>query len=182
MKVKLKNSSSKKTRDKIKLAFATLLNEKKELNKVSVTDIVKLIDITRASFYTHYDNIYDVAKDIENDTLNILYNNINEGANISNIDNFFNEIIEYLKQNENMYRMLLSSNDPLIYTIELHKVITQTVKEALNGKNIEDLDLNVSLFIDGCMAIIIKYFRNNVTYTLEDINNFMHKTFKKLFY
>ena len=90
-------------------------------------------------------------------------------------------MINYLEKNEDIYRMILASNDPLIYTLELHHIITATVKEALKDKNIKNLDLNVSLFIDGCIAIIINYFRGNVSYTLSDINNFMHETFKKLF-
>ena len=35
--------------------------EKNELSNMSVTELVKLADITRSTFYTHYDSIYDVA-------------------------------------------------------------------------------------------------------------------------
>ena len=67
--------------------------------KVTVTDLVKTADITRGSFYTHYDNIYDVAKDILDETLNILINNINELQTLENIDKYFSEIINYFKTN-----------------------------------------------------------------------------------
>ena len=60
MKVQGLNSSSKKTRNLIKKTFAELINEKKELNKITVTELVKRAEITRSTFYTHYDDIYEV--------------------------------------------------------------------------------------------------------------------------
>lgn len=48
----------KKTRNLIKKKFAELMNEKKELNKITVTELVKRAGITRSTFYTHYDDIY----------------------------------------------------------------------------------------------------------------------------
>ena len=107
VKVKVANSSSKKTREKIKKAFALLIKQKGELNKVTVTDLVKTADITRGSFYTHYDNIYDVAKDILDETLNILINNINELQTLENIDKYFSEIINYFKTNSEIYLLII---------------------------------------------------------------------------
>lgn len=69
MKVQFLNSSSLKTRELIKKAFAELLNEKKHLDKVTVTELVKKANITRSTFYTHYDNIYDVAQDYQLQTI-----------------------------------------------------------------------------------------------------------------
>ena len=69
MKVQGLNSSSKKTRNLIKTTFAELMQEKKELNKITVTELVKRADITRSTFYTHYDDIYEVAKDYELETI-----------------------------------------------------------------------------------------------------------------
>ena len=66
MKVQCLNSSSIKTRNLIKKTFAELINEKKQLNKITVTELVKRAQLTRSTFYTHYDNIYEVAKDANN--------------------------------------------------------------------------------------------------------------------
>ncbi len=181
MKVKWKNSSSRKTKDKIKMAFASLLKEKGELNKVTVTDIVKIADITRASFYTHFDNVYDIAKELQNETLDILYNNIKDKGDIRTINNYFDEIISYLKVNEEIYTMILTSDDPTVYTLPLNRIITKSLKDILNSFNIIDLDLKITLFVDGCMDIVIKYFRKEINYSLDEINIFFHNTFKILF-
>ena len=72
MKVQCLNASSRKTRKLIKTVFAELMQEKKKLSKIKVTELVKRADITRSTFYTHYDDIYEVAKDYELETIELL--------------------------------------------------------------------------------------------------------------
>ena len=69
MKVKNVNSNAKKTEERIKDSFIKLLSKKKEINQITVTELVNDADLTRSSFYTHYDNLYEVARDIQNDTI-----------------------------------------------------------------------------------------------------------------
>ena len=181
MKVKIKNASSRKTREKIKRAFAELMKEKKELNKITVTDLVKIVDITRGSFYTHYDNIYEVALDIQKETLDILYSNIDQLKNIDNIDCYFDEICNYLKDNESIYTMILSSNEPLIFANNLNKIIDKILYDTLRNQNINNLELNISLFVDGWINLVIKHFRKEINYSLDNINNYIKETFIILF-
>ena len=86
MKVKCLNNSSKKTKEMIRKEFANLLAEKKEFNKVTVTELVKNIGITRGSFYSHYDSLDEVAKEFQNEALDVLREDINS---ISDIEYFF---------------------------------------------------------------------------------------------
>lgn len=55
MKVKNLNASSVKTRNLIRGTFAELLYEKKNINKITVTELVQRADINRSTFYSHYD-------------------------------------------------------------------------------------------------------------------------------
>lgn len=43
----------------------------KELDKISVTELCRLADINRSTFYLHYSDIYDLLEDIERDSLEI---------------------------------------------------------------------------------------------------------------
>ena len=61
MKVKVINASSKKTRNELRKAFAELIQEKKVIKKITIQELVNKAGITRATFYTHYDNIYEIA-------------------------------------------------------------------------------------------------------------------------
>lgn len=73
MKVKNLNHSSEKTRKLIRNTFAELIKEKQELNKITVSELVKRADINRGTFYNHYDSIYDVAEELEAEIIEVLF-------------------------------------------------------------------------------------------------------------
>lgn len=181
VKVKNINSSSRRTDMAIKEAFAKLLQEKKELNNITVTELVKRASITRASFYTHYDSIYDVAQELQNETLEILFKDIDNIQSINDFDNYIDMIFDYLKKNEKIYFMMLSSNDPLFFANKLNKLINRHIYEVLKNKTRENLILKITFYTDGCMNLLIKYFRKEINYSLDDLNKFFKDLFRELF-
>lgn len=75
MKAKNLNNSSKKTVRTIKNVFAEMLSEKKELGKISVSELCQRAEISRGAFYAHYDDIYGVAEDYENELIDVFFDN-----------------------------------------------------------------------------------------------------------
>ena len=108
MKVKNLNRSSEKTKKIIKNTFAELIKENQALNKITVSELVKRADINRNTFYNHYGSIYDVAEELEAEIIKVLFENTQK---LNSLD----EIIIYLKKNEDMYRLLLASNEPQVF-------------------------------------------------------------------
>lgn len=183
MKVQGLNSSSKKTKNLIKNTFVELINEKKELSKITVTELVKRAQITRSTFYTHYDNIYEVAKDYELQTIELLVHDDLEFHSMKDIEEYFNDIIDCLKQNETTYKMLLSSNDTIFFLENLRKIAENKIYSALKEiiRNDEYLELNVSFLIDASMGELFKYFRNESKYSLDELLVNIKKLFRKIF-
>lgn len=182
MKVQGLNSSSKKTRKLIMQTFAELINEKKEINKLTVTELVKRAGITRSTFYTHYDSIYEVGDDYQFETIKLLISNNNVLKSINDIYNYFDDIIICLKKNENIYKMLLASNDSLYFLEKLKKLSTQKIYHALeNSNNDEYLELSVNFFMNGIIDELFKYFREQSDYTLDELLINMKKWFEKIF-
>ena len=181
MKVKKINKSSKRTSQVIKEAFAELLSEKKELNKVKVIDLVKQANITRSSFYTHYESIYDVAREIQEETLEILTKNTENITSLEDAYRYFDELMVYLKNNEEFYSQLLSSDIPSYYTRKLEKLISTKLYDTLSPYNIDNLELNISFFTDGTLNLVIKYFKGEINTSIEEINDYIKIVFKKTF-
>ena len=182
MKVGCLNSSSIKTRNLIKKTFAELFNEKKQLDKITVTELVKRADITRSTFYTHYDNIYEVAHDYELQTIELLCSEDLKLHSKEDIENYFANIIECLKENEQTYKLLLSANESLLFLEKLKNNASQKVYDAL--KNIYSdkyLKLNISFFMNGLLVEILEYFRNESDFSLDDLLFNMNRWFEKLF-
>ena len=182
MKVQCLNSSSIKTRNLIKKAFAELINEKKQLNKVTVSELVKKADLTRSTFYTHYDNIYEVANDYQMQTIDLLCNDELILHDKKDIENYFVNIINCLKDNEETYKLLLSADDTLLFLQKLKNIASKKIYDALiNYCNNKYLKLDLSFFMDGIIMEIIKYFRNESDYTLDELLFNIKKWFECIF-
>jgi AcrR family transcriptional regulator len=184
VKVKNINRSSIKTRRKIKDAFAQLVNEKKEFSNITVTELVKRADITRSTFYTHYDSIYDVAKDFQNEALELISIDGKTLESIDDIDRYLDTIVAHLRENENIYKMLLSSNDALIFMERLNVLVKKHLYNGLVKYGVKDkqLNLKVTFFTDGCLNLFIRYYRDEVYDSLQSLSDFVKIMFRELFF
>lgn len=64
-----------KTRSSIINAFIELRG-KKPLEKITVKELAELARINKATFYSHYEDIYDLSKQLEDETINSIINHI----------------------------------------------------------------------------------------------------------
>ena len=183
MKVQVANSSSRKTRAKIKKAFAEIINEKKSFSRVTVTEIVKRADITRSTFYTHYDDIYDVAKDYQMETIQLLISDDLVLHSKADIEQYFDDIIGCLKKNENTYKMLLSADESLYFLQKMNNTAIEKLYNILKTiyPDKKYLKLIISFFMEGTIDELVKYFRNKSDYSLDEILLNSKELFKKIF-
>lgn len=181
MKVKNQNASSRKTRDAIKRAFAEVLQEKQELRFVTVKEIVQKAQITRSSFYNHYDNIYDVAKDFQEEILDVLVYNDKKVVTSDDLFSYIHAVTQFLKEHEDMYSRILSSSETFVFMERLNKLIKQKLLDLLKYQDDKEKGLKATFFTDGTINLVIRYFRHETSYTLEDIGEFIKKEIKDLF-
>lgn len=182
MKSKYLNHSSEKTRNLIRNTFSELLMEEKELNKITVSELVKRADINRGTFYNHYDNIFAIAQDLEDEILTVLVDSSKGFNSIDDIFTFFDNVIIYLKENESMYKMILASCEPLIFLEKLNSMLQENLLLYLKKTNNKNATkLNVSFFTDGVLEQALRYFKGGYSYTLDELNKYMRKWFNILF-
>lgn len=173
MKVKNLNKSSEKTRKLIKECFAIILKEKKELNKVSVKEITTLANIDRSTFYTHFSDVYDVARDYEDEIMSTLF----KENNIFDFNTFLNNIFDFLKENDELYKMILICPDSDFFLNSLKMKIMQQLEKNLSLKKETSI-----FFVHGIVGMIIDYYRNNQNnITLDSIKNNAKQIYQKIF-
>lgn len=180
MKLKGINNSSKKTIALIKNTFAELLEEKKEIYNITVTELVERANITRGAFYSHYDNIFDVAQEMENELQEIAFSNLKKMSSYDDINYYLDIIFDYLKTNEGLYRKLLKSNDPILFMNRLNHKLFNTIKEALPVSN-KKIDISINFYTSGAGILLIKYFRDEVDFSLDEIKQYLKDAFVELF-
>lgn len=183
MKVQNLNNSSKKTRRIIKKLFAEMLSEKKELGKIAVSELCKRAEISRGTFYAHYDDIYAVAEEYENELIDSFFNNISS-INSQNIMQFIDFIFEYIKQNDENYRLLCKSNDIIFAAKKLTMIASKKLFElCLNDKRIKNhiyMETDIQIFLEGIFCEYVRSCRGYSEKTLDylyDYTKFWVKNF-----
>lgn len=130
------------TQKRIKEAFLSLL-ENKSFAMCSVSDIVDSAEVSKKSFYTYYNNKFDLIQDIENqlidglkealknDRLNL--DRVQENHPLENVDELvdleFDQTINYCDKYKTAFSRFLSSNGDIEFLNRLEDVGT---KEILN--------------------------------------------------
>lgn len=172
MKVQNLNNASKKTCRQIKKVFAEMLSEKKQLGNISVSELCKRAEISRGAFYSHYDDIYSVAEEYENELIDAFFNNsLLLGSR--DIMQFIDWFFEFIRENNENYRLLCRSNDFLFAAKKLTQIVSNKLLELCHtDSRIKDLDyieLDIQTFIEGILCQYVKYCRGYSAKTLDDL-------------
>lgn len=172
MKAQNINNSSRKTRRLIKKVFAEMLSEKKELGKISVSELCKRADISRGSFYSHYDDIYGVAEDYENELIDTFFDNA-KLLESQDVMQFIDSILEFTRQNNENYRLLCKSNDFLFAGKKLVAIASGKLLELChNDSRIKDrtyIELDLQIFLEGLLCEYVRYCRGYSDTSLDDL-------------
>lgn len=179
MKLKGVNASSERTIKLIKKTFAELMAEKKEINAITITELVKRAGLTRGAFYSHYDNIYEVANDFQEEILSQVIGNDFTISSIQDMNNYFDELFLYLKNNQDIYSKLLSSKDAIYFMERLNNKICHTLTKAINNPK---KNLSIIFFTDATMNLVIRFFKKEISEDLDDISSFVKKIGYLLFF
>ncbi len=119
--------SSLRSKRLIRQAFVELLREK-DLEKITVTDIIMRADLNRGTFYAHYQDTRAVIEQIENEIIEKMLEFLAEFR----YRNFFQDplpllrkISSYLEENQEFYRILINSHGSEQFLTKLEAIFVQ---------------------------------------------------------
>lgn len=144
--------------------------------------LVKRADINKGTFYNHYDNVFAIAQDFEDEVLAVLIDSSKEFNSIDDIFSFLDNVTDYLKENEDMYKMVFTSKEPLAFLEKLNIMFQDNLLSYLKkSKNKNAIKANVSFYVDGVWNQALRYFKGETSYDLDGLNVYMKNWFKILF-
>lgn len=181
--IEAKYNSKKRTHEKIKKAFAELLAEKGSLNKISVAELSKRAEVTRGTFYAHFNNIFEVAEEIENEFISVLEDSTKHMKDEEDFHVYLHQVFVFLAENEELYRKLLQSDAPLIFITKLNTQINDVVHKLVEQSLIKrpTLDLDVMFMTDAATFMIIRYFRGKLDLSLDEIEWYLRQRVEEMF-
>lgn len=182
MKVRNLNNSSVKTRRLIKNTFIKMLSEKKDISKISVRELVARAEISRATFYAHFDDIYSVVEEFEQEIIDEFFTNAKLLAT-NDYEKFFEMLFSFMKQNNENYKMMCKSDDVLFSAKKLIGLAINKLMELIDNdphiKKREFITLDISVFLEGLLCEYVKYCRNLTSVTPDDLYAYSKEWYKK---
>ena len=86
------------------------LIREKPVGRISVKEICEKADINRATFYSHFNDVYDMLSKIENELYETIRSSLDKGWRSSSIAELLTGICTDIKQNGAVFQALLSEN------------------------------------------------------------------------
>lgn len=176
MKKKAEYKNSIRSRRLIVQAFIDLMQEK-DLEKITVTDIVKMADINRGTFYAHYQDTRAVIEQIENDIIKKMFEFLGEFQ----YKNFFQnplplllKISRYLEDNLEFYRILINSSGAEQFLVKLKRVFVKYMETdsdtPVKLKKSHEFYIRINFFAGGVINLYQVWFRGEMEQSLNDIS------------
>jgi AcrR family transcriptional regulator len=157
----------KYTKMVLKESFIKLL-AKKDISQISIKEICEDADINRATFYTHYNDQYDLMKKIENELFENVGSYLTEYTQSKADVNFvemIGKIFEYIKENAELCKLLLSERGDLNFQKKIMMLVyDKNISELTSGGAItkEDAEYIYSFTITGCIGVIQKWLDDDM--------------------
>ena len=171
-----------KTRRKIQGSFAELLAERGSMKDITVKDLAERAEITRGTFYNYYNNIYEVRAELQNELERKLFVDYDSLNTTLDMEQCIDKVFLFFKENESLYRQLLSASASTEFLNQLENKICQYVLKIMDKKKLDDIDVKTELLFttNGAMAIVRRYFRNETTLSLDEIRDYLKNKLKEI--
>ncbi|GMO25472.1 MAG: TetR/AcrR family transcriptional regulator [Termitinemataceae bacterium] len=174
---------TRKTRNAIRNSLIELM-EQKAITQITVTEICEKADIHRTTFYAHYDDQFDLLKQLEKEAMTQFDNLLDEnkcGVNhASQKIVMAEEILRYIASNNNSIQVLLSKNGDIYFQEKFVSRLTthlQRLRRKHTGEKINDKkNIYYSIFlVHGAIAVIQLWLKNNMDIPIPEIAKILLK-------
>lgn len=169
--------SAVRSRKMIRQAFFEILKEK-AFEKITVTDVVKKAEINRSTFYAHYPDVMGVVEEIQEEILDYTQNfmkNVNFNDFYENPKPYFNQLIQLVAENKELYRLLMTSSMVAKEMDQLKYIMIDRIIETLDGndrfQSKFDLEFATRFFMGGVVDVYTQWLYGVVDCSLEELTD-----------
>lgn len=168
--------SSIRSKNLIKKAVVTLIHQK-DLNKITVSDVIREADISRGTFYAHYPDIQSVIEQIYSEELNSLSRLLDdfyfEAETPGDFNLFIKAICDYLAANTDYYSLLTNSMLFNNFLERLNAVYSERIMTYLletdPTKDVKKAEAYLIFIMSGAKNIIKTWLSGEFKATTEDV-------------
>ncbi|KRL04447.1 TetR/AcrR family transcriptional regulator [Liquorilactobacillus oeni] len=155
------------------------LLKKKLLSAITVTELCKLADVNRATFYAHYQDIPDCMRAMEQETTQKLLTIINRRTSPDSLKNVLTSILEVVKKRSAVALFVLT-DDPKFLTEFLTNAKSEILK---NDQEIQDYDFKnkaeehymFEYCLNGIIGSVRYWLKTGLKESPEELASYIYK-------
>lgn len=167
-----------------RLLYATLLELMKEktFEEIKVSDICNKALVNRSTFYSHYQDKYDLFSELVMDIKNVLAIELSKNKKINSVKEYYIEMmsifIDYIENNKDIYKAILVNNKnsitmDIVYDVmneDIHKHIAEFGN--IMNKNIP-IEIITRFYLGGVFNVGMQLLNDSYNYSKEDVIKYM---------
>ena len=169
----------------IKRALVDILKTE-DLTKVTVKMIVDKADLSRNTFYAHYQDIYSIIDELQEEFIRECMKYLDEAIENKSFDEgntllFFNNMTRFIDANLDEVNILLKTDNSADFIDKLKNLLISRVLETTKYiviKNPTGYMLFLDVLFCGALDLIKLYTNNKINLTLEDLAVEVNKIFQ----
>lgn len=175
------HKNAARSRHLIKQAFAELLNEK-DINKITVTDIVDRANISRGTFYAHYLDVYDLYNAIQSNIVETVSDALKK-VGVANILLDPTEIIkigiDFLDKNKAYYKLFLTSSHGETLVRRITTLTEETFKDFIlkvfGEDDSKEIICHMYYSTGAIKNMLLQWFYEDIPLTAEECAKYITK-------
>lgn len=178
--------NSIRTKRMIREAFAELVSEKQDITKITVKELVERADISKSTFYCHYQDVYAVIEEFEQEILDLLDETLNTymKEHKEEFIPYVKKIIQHLKENENLYKKIFVSDLPSKFINRLKSICNERINKDIHLDALSS-DPNIRMaeidfLTNGITHLFEDYFKGEIKLSLDDIGELCNRLLLRL--
>lgn len=168
-----------RTRKCIQDAFVEI-RKRKDIEKITVKEIAERAIINKATFYNHYESVYDLSDKLENEAIDRVIERMHPEE--WETGNGTLKLAEAMKREENYFRILFSGARYGVFANKLEKRIKEEIYfNNPQYKNDPEKDVVLTIMIYGGFYTMNKYHGDEFDRAIETIAKMNDYLIKGLF-
>ena len=169
------NRSVRNTKRRLREGLLSLL-ERKPINEISVKELTELVDVNRGTFYFHYQDIYDLLRDMEREFFEQFDRTLNEREPVLGAEGspYLHGVFSFLGDNASFCRIMLGPHGDMQFVERVKERVDSQCRFFWQilapGADEKRYGIYNAFIINGCTGLIREWLSDRRDLTAEDIS------------
>ena len=165
------------------LIYNTLIElmKDKTFEEIKVSDICNKALINRSTFYSHYEDKYDLLVDFINSLKDEFVIELNKNSSNLNTKEYYIELIKiflnHIEDRKEMYTSIMINNRNSIMMDILLSVVNNDLLKKMSKDEFKSSipdDIIVKFYLGGVINLGVEWLKDNTKYSKEEIINYLN--------